>query len=130
MRTSKQGDYLDAGVSVTIHFLSGYTYFRAVSMLDTIKASSLKVLCKCIEHQYDAVPKDRLLLIHTCRILHRILPHHTPLCGKFFIRRFKHLLIENADFVSLGSPSKGRTSSGLAASETDTGSESARKIGL
>lgn len=102
-------------------------------MLETIKASSLRVLYKCIEHQYDAVPKDRLLLIHTCRILHRILPHHTPLCGKFFIRRFKHLLIENADFVSLGS-AKGRTGSAGAANSSeasvDGGNELARKIGM
>lgn len=76
---------------------------RAVTLLDTVKASSLKILYKCIEHQYDAVPRDRLLLIHTCRILHRVIPHYTPLCGQFFIRRFKHLLIENADFVSVGS---------------------------
>ena len=115
----------DSSLSLSNHAFS--THFRAVSMLDTIRASSLKVLYKCIEHQYDAVPKDRLLLIHTCRILHRILPHHTPLCGKFFIRRFKHLLIENADFVSLGSPGKGRSASG---NETDTGSEYPRKIGL
>lgn len=77
---------------------------RAIAMLDTIKSSSLKTLYSCVEHQYDAAPKDRLLLIHTCRILHRTLPHFTPLCGQFFIRRFKHLLIENADYVSFGSP--------------------------
>lgn len=77
---------------------------RTIAMLDTIKSSSLKTLYLCIEHQYDAAPKDRLLLIHTCRILHRTLPHYTPLCGQFFIRRFKHLLIENADYVSFGSP--------------------------
>lgn len=112
-------------------------HLRAVSMLGTIRASSLKVLYKCIEHQYDAVPRDRLLLIHTCRLLHRILPLHTPLCGKFFISRFKHLLIENADFVSLGSP-KGRSTSGSGTTPSaptsevsvDNGSESARKIGL
>ncbi|KAJ7365310.1 response to drug [Desmophyllum pertusum] len=91
-------------------------------MLDTIRASSLKVLYKCIEHQYDAVPRDRLLLIHTCRILHRILPLHTPLCGKFFISRFKHLLIENADFVSLGSP-RARNTSGPAATPSAPASE-------
>lgn len=76
---------------------------RTIAMLETIKSTSLKTLYACIEHQYDAVPKDRLLLIHTCRILHRTLPHYTPLCGQFFIRRFKHLLIENADYV-YGSP--------------------------
>ena len=99
-------------------------------MLDTIRASSLKVLYKCIEHQYDAVPQDRLLLIHTCRLLHRIIPHHTPLCGKFFIRRFKHLLIENADFVSLGT-TKGRAGSGgtQAEASVDAATETVRKIG-
>ena len=112
-------------------------HLRAVYMLGTIRACSLKVLYKCIEHQYDAVPRDRLLLIHTCRILHRILPLHTPLCGKFFISRFKHLLIENADFVSLGSP-RGRNASGTTtmspspSSEVsvDGGNDSSRKIGL
>lgn len=103
---------------------------RALFLLDTIRASSLKVLYKCIEHQYDAVPQDRLLLIHTCRLLHRIIPHHTPLSGKFFIRRFKHLLIENADFVSLGAP-KGRTGSGGTGAEAppDAGAETSRRIG-
>ncbi|XP_068682061.1 protein unc-79 homolog isoform X2 [Montipora foliosa] len=104
-------------------------HLRALYMLDTIRASSLKVLYKCIEHQYDAVPQDRLLLIHTCRLLHRIIPHHTPLCGKFFIRRFKHLLIENADFVSLGT-TKGRAGSGgtQAEASVDAAAETARKI--
>ena len=111
-------------------------HLRAVTMLGTIKASSLKILYRCIEHQYDAVPGDRLLLIHTCRILHRVLPHHTPLSGKFFISRFKHLLIENADFVSLGSP-KGRSASGTVASPPAPSSEGSvdggsdiKKIGL
>ncbi|XP_067032005.1 protein unc-79 homolog isoform X2 [Acropora muricata] len=104
-------------------------HLRALFLLDTVRASSLKVLYKCIEHQYDAVPQDRLLLIHTCRLLHRIIPHHTPLSGKFFIRRFKHLLIENADFVSLGAP-KGRTGSGGTGAETpqDAGAETSKRI--
>ncbi|XP_074630271.1 protein unc-79 homolog isoform X2 [Acropora palmata] len=104
-------------------------HLRALFLLDTIRASSLKVLYKCIEHQYDAVPQDRLLLIHTCRLLHRIIPHHTPLSGKFFIRRFKHLLIENADFVSLGAP-KGRAGSGGTGAEApqDAGAETSRRI--
>ncbi|EDO27181.1 predicted protein, partial [Nematostella vectensis] len=95
---------------------------RAIAMLDTIKASALKILYSCIEHQYDAMPKDRLLLIHTCRILHRILPHYTPLCGMFFIGRFKHLLIENADYVSFGSP-KIRSSAGAASNYVSPSSE-------
>ena len=86
------------------HLICVLVAVRAVTLLDTVKASSLKILYKCIEHQYDAVPRDRLLLIHTCRILHRVIPHYTPLCGQFFVRRFKHLLIENADFVSVGGP--------------------------
>lgn len=90
---------------------------RAIAMLDTIRASSLRLLYKCIEHQFDNVPRDRLLLIHTCRVLHRMLPQYTPLCGQFFIRRFKHLLIENADFVSFASP-KARTSSGTNGTQT------------
>ena len=105
---------------------------RTVALLATIPEASLEFLYKCIEHQYDEVPRDRLLLIHTCRILHRVLPQSTPLCGPFFIRRFKHLLIENADFVSFaGSKTSANLGSQTAApvSESETAADGYRKSG-
>uniref|UniRef100_UPI00358EFFB5 protein unc-79 homolog n=1 Tax=Myxine glutinosa TaxID=7769 RepID=UPI00358EFFB5 len=67
---------------------------RARLLLDTIKHSSLRVLCTCLDFQFDMVVKDRPTILTKLLILHNLRPDVQALSWEFFVNRFDTLSLE------------------------------------
>ncbi|VDP40337.1 unnamed protein product [Soboliphyme baturini] len=67
---------------------------RALMYISTIKQSSLKCLCSCLEAQFDNVVSDRPLIIERFRVLSSLLPEVPVLSWDFFLNRFDVLSVE------------------------------------
>uniref|UniRef100_A0A8C4PWE9 Unc-79 homolog, NALCN channel complex subunit n=1 Tax=Eptatretus burgeri TaxID=7764 RepID=A0A8C4PWE9_EPTBU len=67
---------------------------RARLLLDTIKHSSLRVLCTCLDFQFDMVVKDRPTILNKLLILHSLRPDIQALSWEFFVNRFDTLSLE------------------------------------
>uniref|UniRef100_A0A915IDA8 Uncharacterized protein n=1 Tax=Romanomermis culicivorax TaxID=13658 RepID=A0A915IDA8_ROMCU len=67
---------------------------RATMYLETIKPTSLKCLCSCLEAQFDMVVADRPLIIHRFMLLSGLLADQPILNWEFFLQRFDALSIE------------------------------------
>lgn len=83
-----------------IEDLSNPVSLHVVVMLETIHSSCLRIVYECLMTQFDVFPMDRLLIIHTFRLLHNALPKRTPLSGNFFLRRFTQLFVEKTSLVT------------------------------
>ncbi|XP_053376174.1 protein unc-79 homolog isoform X2 [Mercenaria mercenaria] len=76
---------------------------RTIQYLETIKASSIKCICQCLEFQFDAVISDRAMILHNMHLLSNILPDHNILSWEFFLARFDSLSLEaQIDLESTG----------------------------
>lgn len=76
---------------------------RASQYLETIKLSSIKCICQCLEFQFDAVISDRRMILHCMHLLSNLLPDHEILNWDFFLARFDSLSLEaQLDLESTG----------------------------
>lgn len=89
-----------------IEDLSNSVSLHVTVMLETIHPDSLLVMYESLVTQFDKFPTDRLLIIHTFRLLHNALPKRTPLSGHFFLRRFTQLFVEKASLVASPHPTR------------------------
>ncbi|WAR19666.1 UNC79-like protein [Mya arenaria] len=67
---------------------------RTIQYLETVKATSIKCICQCLEFQFDAVISDRAMILHCTHLLSNILPDHSILSWEFFLARFDSLSLE------------------------------------
>lgn len=107
-----------------IEDVSNPVSMHVVVMLETIHASNLRVMYECLITQFDLFPSDRLLIIHTFRLLHNALPKRTPLSGHLFLRRFTQLFVEKTSLVASAHPSRAVLSRQTNLSEKSTTSSS------
>lgn len=118
-----------------IEDLSHSVSLHVTVMLETIHPSSLLVMYESLITQFDKFPSDRLLIIHTFRLLHNTLPKRTPLSGHFFLRRFTQLFVEKASFVASPNPERstltrqGNISNKSSSSVASSIAEQTRKTG-
>ncbi|CAG0891189.1 unnamed protein product [Darwinula stevensoni] len=72
-----------------------YTVATRTSVyLDTFTDASLKLLCWCMEVQFDLVIMDRPMVLQTLYRLSTALPHRNILTWDFFLNRFDALFLE------------------------------------
>ena len=118
-----------------IEDLSNSVSLHVTVMLETIHPDSLLVMYESLVTQFDKFPSDRLLIIHTFRLLHNALPKRTPLSGHFFLRRFTQLFVEKTSLVASPHPVRstltrqGNISDKSSVSMTSSNTEQARKTG-
>ncbi|XP_071164350.1 protein unc-79 homolog isoform X1 [Mytilus edulis] len=67
---------------------------RAVQYLETIKTSSIRCLCRCLEFQFDHVISDRIMIIQRMRLLSNVLKEDKILTWDFFLSRLDTLSLE------------------------------------
>uniref|UniRef100_T1JB25 Protein unc-79 homolog n=1 Tax=Strigamia maritima TaxID=126957 RepID=T1JB25_STRMM len=67
---------------------------KGMLYLETIKNSSLKCLCWCLEVQFDMVIMDRPMILQTLYQLHNRLAARNILSWEFFLNRFDVLFLE------------------------------------
>lgn len=84
--------------------LSNSVSLHVAVMLETIHPNCLVVVYDSLISQFDKFPSDRLLIIHTFRLLHNALPKRTPLSGHFFLKRFTQLFVEKTSLVASSNP--------------------------
>uniref|UniRef100_A0A158R5X9 Protein unc-79 homolog n=1 Tax=Syphacia muris TaxID=451379 RepID=A0A158R5X9_9BILA len=68
---------------------------RALLLFRAMPLSVLKLMCLCLEAQFDAVIPDRSLIICRIQLLTAILPNEEILTWDFFIQRFESLALES-----------------------------------
>ncbi|VDN58014.1 unnamed protein product, partial [Dracunculus medinensis] len=68
---------------------------RAILSLRAMPSASLKLMCLCLESQFDTSITDRALIINRIQILTQVLPDQEILSWDFFIQRFESLTIES-----------------------------------
>ncbi|XP_046839871.1 protein unc-79 homolog isoform X2 [Xenia sp. Carnegie-2017] len=86
--------------------LSNSVSLHVAVMLETIHPNCLVVVYDSLISQFDKFPSDRLLIIHTFRLLHNALPKCTPLSGHFFLKRFTQLFVEKTSLVASSNPAR------------------------
>ena len=89
-----------------IEDLSNSVSLHVTVMMETIHPESLLLMYESLNTQFDKFPSDRLLIIHTFRLLHIALPKRTPLSGHFFLRRFTQLFVEKTSLVASPHPAR------------------------
>uniref|UniRef100_A0A915CI63 Uncoordinated protein 79 n=1 Tax=Parascaris univalens TaxID=6257 RepID=A0A915CI63_PARUN len=68
---------------------------RAILAIRAMPSSSLKLMCFCLESQFDTSMVDRALIISRIHLLTAILPDEEILTWDFFIQRFESLALES-----------------------------------
>ncbi|VDK82312.1 unnamed protein product, partial [Onchocerca ochengi] len=68
---------------------------QALLSIQHMPSASLKVMCLCLESQFDSSILDRALIITRIKQLTSILPDQEILTWEFFIQRFEELAIES-----------------------------------
>ncbi|XP_060067575.1 protein unc-79 homolog isoform X2 [Ylistrum balloti] len=67
---------------------------RTIQYLETIKTSSVKCLCQCMEFQFDHVISDRIMILQRMQLLANVLKDQKILSWEFFLARFDSLSLE------------------------------------
>ncbi|XP_064622108.1 protein unc-79 homolog isoform X4 [Lineus longissimus] len=76
---------------------------RTILYLETIKETSLKCLCVCLEFQFDSVMNDRCMILQRMHQLHKLIKDKQVLTWEFFLNRFDTLSLEaQLDLESTG----------------------------
>ncbi|TRY55538.1 hypothetical protein DNTS_003662, partial [Danionella cerebrum] len=67
---------------------------RARLLLDSIRRPALQGVCLCLDFQFDAVVRDRPVVLSKLLLLHSLRPEIPALSYEFFINRFETLSLE------------------------------------
>ncbi|XP_075261500.1 protein unc-79 homolog isoform X3 [Convolutriloba macropyga] len=75
---------------------------RALIGLKSVRKTSMKFMCECLEVQFDGVIEDRPLILSTFELLHNSVSDIPALSWDFFARRFNTLMLESQYEASQG----------------------------
>ncbi|VDM27847.1 unnamed protein product [Toxocara canis] len=89
---------LSCGVAhliASVHDPTAAVAQRAILAIRAMPSNSLKLMCLCLESQFDTSMVDRALIIGRIQLLTAIIPDEEILTWDFFIQRFESLALES-----------------------------------